>query len=396
MKTTPIKVPMSLPDLTDAERQAVMEVLNTPNLSMGPKVDAFEESIASYVGAKHAIAVNSGTAGLHLCVRAAGIGERDLVITTPFSFVSSTNVLLFEKALPVFVDVDPLTGNMDVDKTLEAVDDLRKGGAAAACWLPRRGTENINPLKAILAVDVFGQPLDYDPLVKAAKQYDLKLIEDSCESLGALYKSRPTGVLGDYGVFAFYPNKQITTGEGGMIVTDDDEAAGLMRALRNQGRAPGDTWLQHTHLGYNYRLDEMSAALGLAQMQRIEELIHKRQQVADWYRQRLEKIAGVKPPTVVPNTTRVSWFVYVVQLDQALNRDHVAEKLKTKGIPVRPYFLPIHLQPYMIDLFGYQPGDYPVTEDLGKRGMALPFSGMMTEDQVDQVCQALSDCIAGR
>jgi dTDP-4-amino-4,6-dideoxygalactose transaminase len=396
MKTTPIKVPMSLTDLTDAERQAVMEVLNTPNLSMGPKVDAFEESIASYVGAKHAIAVNSGTAGLHLCVRAAGIGERDLVITTPFSFVSSTNVLLFEKALPVFVDVDPLTGNMDVDKTLEAVDDLRKGGAVAARWLPRRENENTNPLKAILAVDVFGQPLDYAPLVKAAKQYDLKLIEDSCESLGALYKSRPTGVLGDYGVFAFYPNKQITTGEGGMIVTDDDEAAGLMRALRNQGRAPGDTWLQHTHLGYNYRLDEMSAALGLAQMQRIEELIHKRQQVADWYRQRLEKIAGVKPPTVVPNTTRVSWFVYVVQLDQALNRDHVAEKLKTKGIPVRPYFLPIHLQPYMIDLFGYQPGDYPVTEDLGKRGMALPFSGMMTEDQVDQVCQALSDCIAGR
>ena len=394
MKTNQVRVPMSLPDLTDADRQAVMEVLNTPNLSMGPKVDAFEESVARYVGAKHAIAVNSGTSGLHLCVRAAEIGERDLVITTPFSFVASTNVLLFEKALPVFVDVDPLTGNMDVEKALEAVEDLRKGGAAGARWLARKGAGVHNALKAIIAVDVFGQPLDYDPLVKTAEKYGFKLIEDSCESLGGRYKSRPTGMLGDYGVFAFYPNKQITTGEGGMIVTDDDKAAGLMRALRNQGRAPGDTWLQHTHLGYNYRLDEMSAALGLAQMQRIEELIAKRQRVANWYTERLVRVAGVTPPAVAVHTTRVSWFVYVIQLEKSINRDRVADGLKERGIPVRPYFLPIHLQPYMVDLFGYKPGDYPVTEQMGRCGMALPFSGMMTEEQVDLVCRELVDCIA--
>lgn len=388
---------MSSPDITDAERQAVMEVLNTPNLSMGPKIDAFEAAVAKYTGVKHAIAVNSGTAGLHLCVRAAGIGQNDLVVTTPFSFVASTNVIIFEKAIPVFVDVDPLTGNIDPLKAAAAVRELKEGGPAARHWLPRKGAEHPGPLKALLAVDVFGQPADYDALRKISNAAGLTLIEDSCESLGAEYKSRRTGTLGDYGVFAFYPNKQITTGEGGIVVTNDGKAADFMRALRSQGRAPGDTWLQHTYLGYNYRMDDMSAALGIVQMNRIEELLKKRQQVADWYAERLSEIQGVEAPVLVEETTRVSWFVYVVRFDAGLNRDTIAEDLKRHGIPVRPYFLPIHLQPYMVDLFGYRQGDFPVTEDLGNRGLALPFSGKMTEEQVEIVCQTLRDCIrAGR
>ncbi len=390
---TPL-VPMSYPDITAAERESVMQVLNTPNLSMGRQTIDFEKAVAAYVGAKHAIAVNSGTAGLHLCVRAAGIESGDLVITTPFSFVASTNVILFEKAIPVFVDVDALTGNINVDLLEKVVEDLMAGGKAAEKWLPRAGAESHSKLKAILAVDVFGQPAEYDRIQKIAKKYGLTVIEDSCESLGAEYNGKKTGLFGKYGVFAFYPNKQITTGEGGMIVTDDDQAAGLMRALRNQGRAPGDNWLQHTELGYNYRIDEMSAALGRVQMTRIEELLTKRQRVADWYAERLAEIPGIQAPGLVASTTRVSWFVYVVRVAPNLDRDRLAAKLTEGGIPVRPYFLPIHLQPYMVKQFGYQPGDYPVTEDLGKRGLALPFSGAMLEDQVDLVCRHLQQCLA--
>jgi len=384
---------MSYPDITEAERDAVMAVLQTPNLSMGPQIDAFENSIAEYVGAKHAIAVNSGTAGLHLCVRAAGIAAGDLVITTPFSFVASTNVILFEKAIPVFVDVDPQTGNIRPDLVEQAVKDLQHGGELAKKWLPRKCAGSSGKVKAILAVDVFGQPADYDSLQRISRENNLKLIEDSCESLGAEYKGKRTGLFGDYGVFAFYPNKQITTGEGGMIVTNDAEAADFMRSLRSQGRAPGDTWLQHTHMGYNYRLDDMSAAFGRVQMARIEELLTKRQQVADCYADRLAEIPGVSAPVLVQDTTRVSWFVYVVRFAPGLDRDGIAAKLIESGIPVRPYFIPIHLQPYMVEQFGYQVGDFPVTEDLGNRGLALPFSGMMTEEQVDLVCRVLQDSI---
>jgi dTDP-4-amino-4,6-dideoxygalactose transaminase len=385
----PFLVPMSRPDLTDAERARVMEVVNSPVLSMGQQTSIFEKAIADFVGARHAVAVNSGTAGLHLCVRAAGIETGDLVITTPFSFVSSTNVILFEKAIPVFVDVEPSTGNLDVDLLERAVEDLIAGGEAAKKWLPRDGAQNHGKLKAILAVDVFGQPADYDRIVNLAKKYDLKLIEDSCESLGAEYKSVKTGLFGDYGVFAFYPNKQITTGEGGMIVTNDDQAAGVFRALRNQGRAPGDNWLQHTELGYNYRIDELSAALGAVQMTRIEELLDKRQKVADMYAEHLSEIRGVEPPGIAAGTTRNSWFVYVIKVNPEIDRDQLAVRLTEARIPVRPYFLPIHLQPYMVKQFGYREGDYPVTEDLGKRGLALPFSGVMTEQQVETVCQTL-------
>jgi len=384
---------MSLPDLTDAERQAVMDLLHTPNLSMGKEIAGFEKAIADFVGVKHAMGVTSGTTGLHLCVRAARIGVNDVVITTPFSFVSSTNALLFEKAIPVFVDVDPVTGNIDAKQVAEVAADLNRGGETARRWLPRKGAENAGELKSILAVDVFGQPADYDSLSPIVDRYGLTLIEDSCESLGAQYKGRMTGTLGHYGVFAFYPNKQITTGEGGMVVTNDDQAADFIRALRNQGRAPGDNWLQHTFLGYNYRMDEMSAALGRVQMTRIEELLNNRQRVADWYDMRLKAIPEVETPVIVPDTTRVSWFVYVIRFVQGIDRDAVARKLMERGIPVRPYFLPIHLQPYMVDTFGYREGDFPVTEDLGKRGLALPFSGKMTEAEVELVCKTLRECL---
>ena len=410
--SNPPKVPMSYPDLTDNDRQgmqtalrqaglpeddlrSVLKVLDGPNLSMGPQIAAFEKYFCDYTGAKHAIGVNSGTAGLHLCVRAAGIQSGDWVLTTPFSFVASTNVLLFENAVPVFVDVDERTGNVDMARFAEAARDLATGGQKAQKWLPRTGivetkhASSPSRLKAFLPVDVFGQPPDMDAIRSLANGFGVAVIEDSCEALGSEYKGRKAGRLGDYGVYAFYPNKQITTGEGGVIVTDDDRAANFMRALRNQGRAPGDTWLQHTFMGYNYRLDEMSAALGVTQMQRIEELLAKREQVAKWYDERLAEVPGLGTYAVEPSTTRMSWFVYVIKFAEGIDRDAAARALEAAGIPVRPYFAPIHLQPYMVERFGYRAGDFPVTEDLGRRGLAIPFSSVMTEKMVEQVCQAI-------
>ncbi len=382
---TQYKIPMSSPDLNDADRQAVIDVINTPNLSMGKWTPAFEKTFCDLTGAKHAIAVNSGTAGLHLCVRAAGIGAGDLVITTPFSFVASSNVMLFENAIPIFVDVDPRTGNLDPELVADAAKNIEN-------YLPRTvEPKHASALRAILPVDVFGQPADMDAINAVAKEHGLRVIEDSCEALGAMYKGKHAGTLGEFGVFAFYPNKQITTGEGGVIITNNDEAAHFMRAMRNQGRAPGDTWLQHTHLGYNYRIDEMSAAMGTTQMSRLGEIMAKREQVAGWYEARLSEIEGVEIPFVESFTTKSSWFVYVIRFDKKINRDEIAKRLDARGIPVRPYFLPIHLQPYIAKQFGYKEGDFPVTEDLGKRGLAIPFSGIMTEEQVDQVCNIIRE-----
>lgn len=388
-----MQIPMSSPDITDAEREAVAKVLQSPNLSMGSRIQKFEAAFQDYFGIKHAIGVSSGTAGLHLCVRAAGIDQGDLVITTPFSFVASSNVILFERAIPIFVDIDPISGNIDPQLVAKAVKDLFEGGAAQDKWYPLRGAENTKQLKAILPVDVFGQPADMDPICKIAEEYGLKVIEDSCEALGAEYKGQKAGTLGDFGVFAFYPNKQMTTGEGAVIITDDDQAADMMGALRNQGRSPGDTWLQHTHLGYNYRLDEMSAALGEVQASRLDSMIEKRTKVASWYSERLARIPGIEVPTITTNTTRMSWFVYVIRFSKELNRDDIAQKLGKLGVPARPYFIPIHQQPYMVTRFGYQAGDFPITEDLGKRSLAIPFSSVMTEEQVDYVCQSIGDVI---
>jgi dTDP-4-amino-4,6-dideoxygalactose transaminase len=387
-------VPMSSPDISAKEKKAVAAVLETRHLSMGPYVQEFEKKAADYSGKKHAIAVNSGTAGLHLCVRAAGINTGDLVITTPFSFVASSNVILFEGGIPVFVDVDRATGNIDIDQVRQAVNDLSGSEAERGKWLPRKGAENAGKVKALLPVDVFGQPAEISQLAELAARDGLVLIEDACEAIGGENRGERAGQSSDMAVFAFYPNKQMTTGEGGVVVCDHDQKAGLMRALRNQGRAPGDTWLEHTHLGYNYRMDEMSAALGSVQIDRLDEMIAKRAQVADWFSQRLAEITGIERPQIAESTTRMSWFVYVVRLGEGIQRSKLANRLAERGIPTRPYFAPIHLQPFMVERFGYQEGDYPVTEELGRRGLALPFSSVMQEDEVELVCGIIQEEIA--
>lgn len=387
-----MKIPMSSPDLTEAERQAVAEVLSSRWLSMGSQVPAFEGALAQFVGTRYAVAVSSGTAALHLCVRVAGVDPGSLVITTPFSFVASANVMLYEHATPVFVDVDRATGNLDVEQVASAADDLAAGKQG---WLPRQSPGK-GPLRGILAVDVFGQPADYGPLESIAEQHGLALIEDASEALGAEYQGRPAGTFGDAAALAFYPNKQLTTGEGGMVVTNREDWALRIAALRNQGRAPGDAWLEHTFPGYNYRLDEMSAALGYAQAQRLDELLAKRAQVAAWYQEQLEQIQGIETPQVAATTSKMSWFVYVVRLEPEVDRKQVMVELAEQGIPSRVYFEPIHLQPYMVERFGYRQGDYPVAEELGARSLALPFSGVMTQEQVESVSQALVQALASQ
>jgi dTDP-4-amino-4,6-dideoxygalactose transaminase len=329
-------------------------------------------------------------------VVASGISPGDLVITTPFSFIASANCILYEKGIPVFVDVDPATGNIDSLQVERAADDIRSGGSAAEKWLPpAMAGSSIDPdrLKAILPVHVYGQPAEMDRLSEIAKRYELALVEDACEALGSEYKGRQTGTLGDMAVFAFYPNKQMTTGEGGVIVTDDPGLYRIFRSLRNQGRDETGAWLNHTRLGYNYRLDEMSAALGLAQLRRLPELIRRREQVALWYQERLENIDGVECLTIQQSTTRMSWFVYVVRLHAPHNRDLTLDGLAEKGIPSRPYFSAIHLQPYYRERFEFKLGAFPKAEALADVSLALPFSSIMTESQVDIVCSTLSDCL---
>jgi dTDP-4-amino-4,6-dideoxygalactose transaminase len=387
---------MSSPDLTDADVAAVNQVLATRYLSLGPQIEAFEDAFSSCVGTAHAVGVNSGTSGLHLAIIAAGIEADDLVITTPFSFIASANCILYERAIPIFVDIDPHTLNIDPALVAQAADDLTRGGDAARRWLPPSLCHlsfDTCHLKAILPVDAFGQPADYEPIREIAQKHDLVVIEDACEAIGAEYKNRKAGTLGDVAVFAFYPNKQMTTGEGGMIVTDRDDWGALFRSLRNQGRDVFDAWLNHTRLGYNYRLNEMSAALGLAQLGRIEELLVKRERVAGWYNERLADVEGVQTPYIAPTTTRMSWFVYVVRIAPDIGRDRMMRELKERGIPSRPYFTPIHLQPFYVHKFGYRRGDFPVTEEAGDTCLALPFSGVMTEEQVETVCVALSAVI---
>jgi perosamine synthetase len=392
------QIPMSSPDLTAAEVQAVEAVLRTPFLSIGPRIAEFEKQMADYIGARHAVGVSSGTAGLHLCVVAAGVGEGDLVITTPFSFVASSNCILYERAVPVFIDIDPQTLNIDPTLVAQAVEDLARGGEVARRWLPpalrQSPTESLT-LKAILPVDVFGQPADIDPIRQVAERHRLTVIEDACEAIGAEYKGRQAGTLGDAAVFAFYPNKQMTTGEGGLIVTDVDEWDALFRSLRNQGRDQSGTWLNHVRLGYNYRLDEMSAALGVAQLARMEELLHKREQVARMYGERLREIEGVFLPCIAPTTTRMSWFVYVIRLAPHIDRDAVMARLHAQGVACRPYFTPIHLQPFYVQKFGYTAGDFPATEAAAHSTLALPFHNRLDQATVDRVCVTLAEALAG-
>lgn len=370
-------LPLSRPDITERERRAVMEVLESPYLSMGRKIEEFEAAIARLVGARHAVAVNSGTSALHLAVLGLGIGEGDEVITTPFSFVASSNCVLYARAKPVFVDIDP--------KTL--------------CLDPNRVEAAITPrTKAILAVDVFGHPAALDDLRDIARRKGLFLIEDACEALGSEYKGIPAGspVWADVATFAFYPNKQITTGEGGCLVTDSDELAAVARSLRNQGRGQSGAWLVHERLGYNYRLDEMSAALGLAQLQRLEEILAARSAVADCYEATLAPLVRdgwLELPYVNESVTSMSWFVYVVRLSPRLDRDKVMVCLKEQGVDTRPYFTPIHLQPYYRKHFGYKEGDFPITEYVARRTLALPFYNQLREIEIQHVTLVLKKCL---
>ncbi|MFZ5919266.1 MAG: DegT/DnrJ/EryC1/StrS family aminotransferase [Chloroflexota bacterium] len=366
-------IPMSSPDLTEAEIAAVNAVLRTPQLSMGPRIDEFERAVADFLGARHAVGVSSGTTGLHLAVIAAGIEQGDEVITTPFSFVASANCILYERAQPVFVDIDPQTLNIDPARIEAAVT-------------PRT--------RAILTVDVFGQPADYDPIRQIAGRHGLTIIEDACEAIGAEYQDRKAGTLGDVAVFGFYPNKQMTTAEGGVIVTDRQDWNTLFRSLRNQGRDESGTWLNHVRLGYNYRLNELSAALGLAQMKRIQELLDRRARVAHMYNERLRGVEGVSVPYVAATTTKMSWFVYVIRLAPEIDRDAVMAHLHTQGIACRPYFTPIHLQPFYVDKFGYSPGDFPITEAVSASTLALPFHNHLDEATVDLICQNLRQMLS--
>ncbi len=394
----PNKIRMSSPDITQAEIDSVMEVLHSTDLSMGEKLQAFETEMARITGTRFAVGVSSGTAGLHLSVIAAGIGAGDLVVTTPFSFIASSNCLLYERATPIFVDVEDQTGNLDCLLVEKAVDALKSGGKSAEKILPRKlQMQNINTQnpKAILAVNVFLQAANFDQLIDIAHRHNLQLIEDACETIGAGYKGRLAGSLGDIGVMAFYPNKQMTTGEGGVITTNNQTWAEAARSLRNQGRKPGGAWLEHDRLGFNYRLDEMSAAFGLAQAKRLPELLERRRLVAFWYEERLRDLELVRLPYIAPYTTAVSWFVYVIRILPPAQRDLIIAKLAQAGIPSRKYFAPIHLQSFYRERFGYQPGDFPVAERLGDECLALPFSGVMTEAEVDTVCFALRKALDG-
>ncbi len=365
-----MKVQLAKPDIGQKEIDSVVEVMKSGILSIGPKVEEFEKKIKDYVGVKHAIAVNSGTSGLHLLIKAYGLKGGDEVITTPFSFVASANCILFEGAKPVFTDICPRTLNMDIDGIEEKINERTK---------------------AILAVDVFGNPVDMERLRAIATQYNLLLLEDSCEALGSEYKGVKCGSMADGAVFAFYPNKQITTGEGGMIVTNNDEVAELCRSFRSQGRAVTGFWLEHERLGYNYRLSEINSALGSAQMDRLDEIIDKRNRIAEKYHSRLRELKGVTPPFLTPDVTRMSWFVYVIRIDSAIDRNKMMQHLKGNGVACRPYFTPIHLQPYFRELYGYKEEDFPITEGIAASTIALPFFNDLKDEQIDYVVNVLSE-----
>jgi perosamine synthetase len=367
-----MKVQLAKPDISQTEIDSVVEVMKSGILSIGPKVREFEKKFEDYLDIKHAIAVNSGTSGLHLLIKAYGIKEGDEVITTPFSFIATANCILFEGAKPVFIDICPKNLNMDIDGIEKKINERTK---------------------AILAVDVFGNPVDTERLRAIARKYDLILLEDSCEALGSEYNGKKCGSMADGAVFGFYPNKQITTGEGGMVVTNNEEIAELCRSYRSQGRAITGFWLEHERLGYNFRLSELNSALGIAQMDRLDEFIDKRNSIAEKYNSRLIHIKGVTIPYIPLHVSRMSWFVYVIRLDRSIDRNKIMQHLLDNGISCRPYFTPIHLQPYFRELFGYKEGDFPVTEEVAASTIALPFFNDLQDEQIDYVVNMLYEGI---
>ena len=373
MKSAPAhRISLSAPDIQAEDIELVVRVLRSNRLSIGPYINQLERDFADYIGTKYAVAVTNGTSGLHLCMRAAGLAEGDEVITTPFSFIASANCILYERATPVFVDIDEASLNIDPALVARAVTARTR---------------------AMLPVHVFGQPCAMDELQAVCRDRNLMLVEDACEAVGAEYKGRRVGTFGKAAVFSFYPNKAMTLGEGAVVATDDPHWAELMHSLRNQGRRDGGTGYSSDRLGYNYRLDEMSAALGVAQLARLDRLLAQRQAVAARYGEMLRHVPGVTVKGALPSTTRMSWFVFVIHLGPRIDRDRVIEQLEDRGIPSRVYFTPIHLEPYCRQRFGFKPGDFPVAERVAASILALPFHTNLSDAEMDEVVAALQSAV---
>lgn len=367
---TQFKIPLASPDVIEEDIAAVVRVLRSHQLSLGPRLPEFEQAMADYIGTAHAVAVNSGTSGLHLCIQGLGIREGDEVIVPSFTFIAAANVISMERATPVFVDIDPITLNLDPEKVKAAIT-------------PRT--------RALMVVHTFGRPAEIDALLNIAIPHRLLVIEDACEAIGAEYRGRKVGCFGNAAVFAFYPNKQITTGEGGILVTNDAALAANARSLRNQGRDASGEWLNHSTIGYNYRLSEMHCALGLEQLRRIEHILHRRAEIAAWYDERLRGNVDLVLPELHVHHMRISWFAYVVRLSQRFNReqrDFIIRTLARNGIGCGRYFAPIHLQPAYRSL---APLAYPLanTEAAGERCIALPFFHRITSAEIAEVCDRL-------
>jgi dTDP-4-amino-4,6-dideoxygalactose transaminase len=358
------RIPLSRPALGEAEEARVVEVMRSGRLSLGPVLREFEEALAGFVGVEHVSAVSSGTAGLHLAVRAAGVEAGDEVVTTPFSFVASANCLIYEGAKPVFADIDPVTLNIDP--------------AAAEAAVTERTT-------GLLPVHIFGLPADMTALERVATDRGLWIVEDACEALGAHYDDgTPVGARGHRATFAFYANKQMTTGEGGAVVCVDAADKARLDSERNQGRAPNMDWLDHDRLGFNYRLSDIAAAVGLEQVRRLDELLAARQRAADLYSDALRGL-----DVTLPAPGKRSWFVYVVQLPASIDRDDTIVELQRQGIESKPYLPAIHLMSFYKEKFGWKEGDFPICEDVARRSLALPFFSGITETQIEQVADAL-------
>jgi perosamine synthetase len=363
------EIPLARPVIGPEEEERVLEVLRSRRLSFGPRLAEFEDAFAARLGVAHASAVSSGTAGLHLALRAAGVTDGDEVVTSPFSFVASANTIVYERALPVFADIDPVTLNLDP--------------AAAGAAVTER-------TRALLPVHIFGYPAD----LPAFERLGLPIVEDACEALGAIHSDgTPVGARGHAAVFAFYANKQITTGEGGMVVTSDPAVKERLDSERNQGRAPDMGWLDHDRLGFNYRLSDLACALGLAQLERLDDLLAGRARVAGHYREALEEIEGLGLPCPDSGGDRRGWFVFVVQVPPGTDRDATVGALAQRGVQSKPYLPAIHLMSYYRERFGHQPGEFPVCEEVAARSLALPFFPEMTESQVARVAEALQSAL---
>jgi perosamine synthetase len=362
------EIPLAKPVLGEAEEQAVLDVLRSGQLSLGPRVPAFEQAFAARIGAPYASAVSSGTAGLHLALRAVGVGEGDEVVTSPFSFVASANAAIYERARPVFADIDPVTLNLDPEAAAAAITD--------------RTT-------ALLPVHIFGYPAD----VPALEAHGLPIVEDACEALGAVHGDGvAVGARGHPAAFGFYANKQLTTGEGGMLTLGSESHKVTIDSERNQGRAPDMGWLDHDRLGFNYRLSDIACALGLAQLERLDEMLADRARVAGRYREALAGLAterGLALPCEDAGGDRRGWFVFVVQLPRGTDRDGTIRALRELGVQSKPYLPAIHLMSYYRERFGHRPGEFPVTEDVAERSVALPFFPALSEAQVARVAEAL-------